>query len=182
RIDDPWRRLQELDDSLPAGVPVTIAASNSSDLFTGPRPTSTRPVTWMPIVSTRAHTRSSPRSTQHAERSTPTQSRALAAAVASVAEEFGPLADTAGWRDRLPSWWRDSLASNSFPIAVAYALAPARTLPAPVLLATAQLLPATVHGSERPRGATPLHWWLWTLAVALFLSERIIAARRSSAP
>lgn len=182
RIDDPWRRVAQLDDSLTAGVPLIVAATSGSDHFAGPRPVVARPVTWIPIVVERPAVRSLVVAPEMpAAHHTPTEARALAAVVASVAEEFGPLKDTAGWEGRLPAWWRDSLTSAAFPVAAARVLAPDRAAPPGVLLASAQVLPRVGTGQHGRRGTTDPHWWIWTLAVVLFTVERLWAARRRGA-
>jgi len=178
RIDDPWRRVAELDDSLPDGLPLIVVASNNSARYAGPRPTVARAVTWIPIAVSRRVRRPASRDSRPASPVTPMQVRALAAAADAVAEEFGPLTDTTGWRERLPGWWRDSLTSASFPVAVARVLAPERTSPASVTLTTAQLLPRVGTTRHRRRGTTDLHWWVWSLALALFGCERIWSAHR----
>lgn len=177
RIDDPWRRLQELDDSLPAGIPVIIAASNSSALYSGPRPTVARSVTWIPLVLTRGPTARIATSSQRPDPSSREAGRALAAAVAAVADEFGALADTIGWQQRLPEWWPDSLATTAFPVRVAQALLPARALPPPVELTASQMAPRAGASTRRPASTAELHWWLWALAAGLFFAERLLARR-----
>ena len=180
RLDDPWRRVQELDDSLPTGVPLIIAASTSSERYHGPRPTVARPVEWHPLQASK---RAAPDlqhaalNTQHATPNTPLERRALAAALAAAAEEFGPLTDSAGWTSRLPEWWRDSLAVPAFPLAVARAVAPARALPRPVLLSATQVTPRQVERPVRSEDVTDLHWWFWAAALLLFLLERRVAGR-----
>jgi hypothetical protein len=177
RLDDPWRRVAELDDSLPDGVRLIVAAANSSDRFEGPRPTVARAITWILV----AVARPMPTPAMHALRSAPPlstiESRALRAAAAAVAEEFGPLRDTTGWQDRLPEWWRDSLATTGFPVAAAHALLPVRSSPAPVPLSTAQLLPRQRPAVRGGPAAMDLHWWLWVFALALFTVERFWAFR-----
>jgi hypothetical protein len=178
RLDDPWRRVAELDDSLPVGVRLIVAASNRSDRFEGPRPTVARAITWIPVTVARplpTPATPSPRSTTPLS---PIESRALRAAAAAVAEEFGALRDTAEWQDRLPQWWRDSLATTGFPVAAARALLPVRSFPAPVPLATAQLLPRRTKNVRGGSAAVDLHWWVWALAVALFAFERLWISRR----
>lgn len=186
RIDEPWRRVAELDDSLPESLPLIVVASNDGARYTGPRPTVARAITWIPIDVTRRVRLPASRDPSLALRAgprpaspvTPMQARALAAAVAAVAEEFGPLRDTTGWQASLPEWWRDSLMSPSFPIAVARVLAPERVGPPNVTLTTAQLLPRVVTTRHGQQGSTDLHWWFWALAVALFAGERLWALQR----
>jgi len=171
RIEDPWRRVQELDDSLPAGKPLLIAANGMSNAFSGPRPVVGRPMAWYPYpIPTRpsAPVRSGPAPT-------PDQATALSAALSAVAESFGPLSDTAHWMDRLPHWWRDSLNVAAFPVAVAHAVAPGKGLPAPVQLSATQLLPRQVTRAPTGEETTDLHWWLWGVVVLLFLGERLWA-------
>ena len=177
RLDDPWQRVQEVDDSLPTGVPLIVAASNSSDLYSGPRPTVTRKVEWIAISGTGRPRQAGSASSERQEALTPLQARALAAALAAAAEQFGPLTDSAGWMGRLPEWWRDSLAVAAFPMAVARAVAPGRATPAPVLLGLAQLLPRQVPRPTRAGDARDLHWWVWGAALILFLLERAVATR-----
>ena len=181
RIDDPWRRVQELDDSLPADVPLIVVASSSSDLYSGPRPTVSRVVTWLPLSIARPNRFEAPPSTRHSAPSTGEAARALAAAVAAVAEEFGPLADTAGWRSRLPYWWADSLGTAAFPTAVARAIAPARALPPSVALSAPQLTPRLEQRLRRPDPTTDLHWWVGGAARMLLLLDRWLAHRRGVA-
>jgi hypothetical protein len=172
-LTDPWRRVQELDDSLPAGIPLVVAATSRSDAYDGPRPTVGRPISWLPIpIDPRA---SSPATSPYTVEITPDQRSALTAALDVVAESFGPLTDTIGWMRRLPVWWRDSLEVAAFPIAVAHAVAPARTRPLPVTLSAAQLAPREIARSGRGTEATDLHWWLWGVLVLLFLAERLWA-------
>lgn len=177
RLDDPWRRIQEVDDSLPTGVPLIIAASASSPLYTGPRPTVSRQVEWVIVDRERMPPRIRPTSHQPPETLSPLEHRALAAALAAAAEEFGPLSDSAGWMARLPEWWRDSLAVPAFPVAVARAVAPAKAALPPVMLSAAQLLPRSVTRPARAGEAFDLHWWVWGAALLLFLLERAVAAR-----
>ena len=177
-LDDPWRRVQEVDDSLPSGIPLIVAASASSDLYTGPRPTVARRIDWIPLGQTRLRPVSGAPSTQHSAPVSPLESKALAAALAAAAEEFGPLTDSAGWMTRLPDWWRDSLTVPAFPLAVARAVAPARTAPAALTLAPGQVLPRRVERPVRSSDARDLHWWFWGPALALFLLERLVAGRR----
>ena len=178
RIDDPWGRVAELDDSLPDAVPLIVVAPNSSDRFSGPRPTVARAITWIPIAVTRPIARTATRDSRPPSPASASESRALTAAAAAVAEEFGSLVDTTGWRERLPDWWRDSLTSASFPVAVARVLAPERSRPASVTLTTVQLLPRVVSSRHGRGGTTDLHWWLWALALVLFTCERVWSARR----
>jgi aerotolerance regulator-like protein len=181
RVDDPWRRLQELDDSLPSGIPLIIAASNSSDRFSGPRPTLSRRVSWIPVTGSGPRAVGMHRDLRPASPVPPPQARALAAAVAATAEEFGPLVDTAGWQTRLPSWWRDSLATTAFPVAVARALAPAKARPSAVRLASTQFTPRFGTRSSGSHDGIDLHWWIWGLATGLFVLERWLARRRGEA-
>ena len=178
RLDDPWRRVQELDDSLPTGIWLLVAASSASDNYRGPRPVVGRSMAWYPHTPTSART-PLPASTH---RPFPDLSRlerrALLAAASSVAEEFGPLTDSAGWMERLPDWWRDSLTVVAFPVAVARAVAPTKTSLPPVALTAGQLLPRQVARRVRAEDATDLHWWVWALALALFGVERFLAFRR----
>lgn len=178
RIDDPWRRLQELDDSLPAGMPVIVAAAVTSDRFAGPRPIVTRSVTWIPVATARAAETRTPHIPRPASRVSALEARALVAAVTAATEEFGPLGDTTEWQSRLPQWWADSIATAAFPAAVARVLFPSRALPPAVAIATGQLTPRLAGSSGGPRPTAELHWWLWALAVALFLAERLLAIRR----
>lgn len=178
-LASPWDAIVRADDSLPPGVDLVVAAPITSDLFEGPRPVVHRDVRW---ITTRAIQHTAPRtqhapSTQNSAPSTLPESRALAAAVGAVAEELGPLTDTMGWQARLPDWWRDSLATPAFPIAVARAIAPARALPLAVELAPAQLQPRMAGAHADQQGARPLHWWLWGLAFFLFVIERLWARR-----
>ena len=178
RVDDPWRRVAELDDSLPAGVPLIVVAANGSDRVAGPRPVVARAVTWIPLATTRPVLRPASGSVLPRPHLSAAESRALLAAVAAVAEEFGPLKDTTGWEQRLPAWWHDSLATAGFPVAVAHALLPVTSLPASVPLATAQLLPRRADAARGNSAGADLHWWVWALAVALFGLERLLARRR----
>ncbi len=178
RIDEPWRRVAELDDSLPESLPLIVVASNDGARYTGPRPTVARAITWIPIAVPRPVVPPTNRIPRTASRVSAVESRALTAAATAVAEEFGPLTDTTGWRERLPEWWRDSLTRPSFPVAVARVLAPERTSPASVTLTTAQLLPRVVTTRHGQQGSTDLHWWFWALAVALFAGERLWALQR----
>ncbi|HVX87456.1 MAG TPA: BatA domain-containing protein [Gemmatimonadales bacterium] len=177
-LDDPWRRVQEVDDSLPAGVPLLVAASPSSDRYAGPRPTVARRVEWITAGSTQRPIRSNPPTTQHPIPDTPLERRALAAAVAAAAEEFGPLNDSAGWIGRLPDWWRDSLAVPAFPLGVARGVAPVRAAPATVTLTAGQVTPRLVVRPVRAADAIDLHWWFWGAALLLFTLERLVAWRR----
>ena len=176
-LDDPWRRVQEVDDSLPTGVPLIVAASASSDRYTGPRPTVSRQVHWIPVLGIDRPRQSGSTSSQPPTALSALESRALTAAVASAAEGFGPLTDSAGWMGRLPDWWRDSLAVPAFPLAVARAVAPSKATPPPVPLATGQLLPRQVSRPGRSGDALDLHWWFWGGALLLFLLERAVATR-----
>jgi hypothetical protein len=178
RLDDPWRRIAELDDSLAGGVRLIVAASTSSDRFDGPRPTVARAISWIPVIVTRPMPATAARGTRSANPLSTIESRALRAAAAAVAEEFGPLRDTTGWRDRLPDWWRDSLATAGFPVAAAHALLPVGSLPAPVPLATAQLLPRPRPAVRGGPAAMDPHWWVWGLVLALFIVERFWALHR----
>lgn len=178
RLDDPWRRLEELDDSLPPGVALIVAASTRSDRYRGPRPGMGREVTWLAIADSGAIVVPSVAAASAPRVTDPLQRRALAAAAAAVAAEFGPLSDTAGWTGRLPEWWRDSLDHPAFAVAAALALEPLRTRPAPVTLATAQLLPARVTTVGTGAGRIDLHWWAWGLALLLFALERWWTMRR----
>ena len=176
-LDDPWRRVQEVDDSLPTGVTLIVAASASSDLYSGPRPTVARRVEWIAAGAPRVRSHPGSPGTQHTAPVTPLEARALAAALDAAAGEYGPLTDSAGWMDRLPHWWRDSIAVAAFPLAVARAVAPGRTtLPATELTAR-QLAPRTVAGPPRARDLIDLHWWFWGAALLLFLLERGVATR-----
>lgn len=177
RLDDPWRRVQEVDDSLPTGVPLIVAASNSSDLYSGPRPTVARRVEWIPVLGASWPQRLGSTNSRQPRALSALESRALAAALAAAAEEFGPLTDSAGWMGRLPEWWRDSLAVAAFPLAVARAVAPVNAAPAPVMLTVGQLLPRQVPRPARAGDALDLHWWVWGAALLLFLLERAVATR-----
>jgi hypothetical protein len=134
-------------------------------------------VEWRQAADRRDRTPAHSPTTQHPTSVTPLERRALAAAVAAAAEEFGPLADSAEWMRRLPTWWRDSLSVAAFPVAVARALAPARTALPPVELSVAQLTPRTVPHAVRAGDAIDLHWWIWVAALLLFLIERAVAVR-----
>jgi hypothetical protein len=173
RLDDPWRRVQELDDSLPAGIPLIVAATSRSSAYHGPRPSVGRPITWRPYPIAAAQPESSipPGPSDLA----PRERAALSAALGAVVESFGPLGDTAGWMKRLPVWWHDSLDVPAFPIAVAHAVAPTKSLPAPVAVTASQLLPREVTQSGRRTESTELHWWLWGILALLFLLERLWA-------
>lgn len=173
RLDDPWRRVQELDDSLPAGVPILVAATSRSAAYHGPRPVVGRQVAWQvyPIETAERGGSSSPAPIEASAK----ERAALSAALGAVAESFGPLSDTTGWTTRLPHWWRDSLEVAAFPIAVAHAVAPGKTVPAPVALTATQLLPREVAGGGRRTETTDLHWWLWGALTLLFLCERLWA-------
>lgn len=177
RLDDPWRRVQEVDDSLPSGVPLIVAASTSSDLYSGPRPTVARKVEWIAVRRVERSRSTAPASSERRGTLNPLESRALATALAAAAEEFGPLSDTAGWMSRLPDWWRDSLAVPAFPVAVARAVAPTRAALPSVMLSAGQLLPRTVTRPARAGESLDLHWWVWGAALLLFLIERAVAAR-----
>ena len=178
RIDDPWRRVAELDDSLPDEVPLIVVATNSSERFRGPRPLVARAVTWIPITVTRPVARPATRDPRPPSPVSASESRALAVAVTVVSEEFGPITDSVGWESRLPAWWQDSLTAAAFPIAVAHALAPAKAFPAPVSLSIAQILPRQRAAVRGRSAAVDLHWWIWALALALFASERLWSLRR----
>ena len=178
RIDDPWHRVQELDDSLPPNIPLLVAASTRSDLYHGPRPVVRRPMAWYPGVRGRpSDVAKDPIDAPRRGWTTP-QRHALAVAVAAISEEFGPITDSVDWESRLPAWWQDSLTAAAFPIAVAHALAPAKAFPAPVSLAIAQILPRQRAAVRGRSAAVDLHWWIWALALALFASERLWSLRR----
>jgi len=177
RLDDPWSRARALDDSLPPGMPLLVAPSPRSDLYAGPRPVAGRQIGWYPNALVGERTPSAPPSTAVSPALASGERRALDAALAVTSEEFGPLDDTIGWTTRLPAWWRDSLNTAAFPLAVARAVAPARALPPSVDLGTAQLRPRqTGLGSQQPQ-ARDLHWWPWSVAILLFLLERLWARR-----
>ena len=176
-LDDPWRRVQEVDDSLPTGVPLIVAASNSSDHYSGPRPTVARRIDWISVGTPPPRRAAKAPSIQHSAPSTPLERRALTAALAAAAEEVGPLTDTAGWMARLPEWWRDSLSVAAFPLAVARAVAPVNAAPPPVMLSVAQLLSRQVARPAKAGDALDLHWWFWGAALLLFVLERTVATR-----
>lgn len=172
-LASPWVAVAHVDDSLPPGIPLTVAATTASDRFNGPRPLVRREVRWIdagapPAPSHRATEVDAPSA---AER------RALAAAVAATAEVLGALHDTVGWEGRLPRWWRDSLGVAAFPAAVAQALLPERALPAPTRLGAAQLAPREIPADADSARSTELHWWVWGLVVLLFLAERLWARK-----
>lgn len=182
RLDDPWRRVQALDDSLPIGVPLLIAASTRSDLYQGPRPIVGRRMTWYPHDPTRDRPPAPRDGAPAAAALTPSERRALTAAVGASRELFGPLTDSAGWMGRLPLWWRDSIAVAAFPVAVARAVAPVGTSPMPVMLTAGQVTPRRGVRTTLPEHPLGLHWWLWGAVLLLFLAERGWVARRGSRP
>lgn len=178
-LSSPWDAIVRTDDSLPPGVDLIVAAPTTSDRFDGPRPGVSRSVHW---ITTRDHQHPAPGTphapgAQNAAPGTPSEARALSNAVAAVATELGALSDTAGWQRRLPAWWRDSLESPAFPIAVARAITPARALPRPVELSAGQILPRTAKGITSGHGARSLHRWLWVAALILLVLERLWARR-----
>ncbi|HTK55630.1 MAG TPA: hypothetical protein VL295_02320, partial [Gemmatimonadales bacterium] len=153
-----------------------VAASGRSDLYRGPRPVASRLVALYPNSARREPPPSAPEGAELTGL-TAVERKALAAAVAAATELFGPLTDSAGWTRRLPTWWRDSIATPAFPVAVARAIAPAKASIAPSMLAEWQLRPRIDRGRARPDAVVDLHWWFWGAALLLFLLERAVATR-----
>ena len=169
----PWDLVAQVDDSLAPGIPLTVVATRSSDRYSGPRPLVRRKVTWIDADTVKRASATPTAVHPHS----PAERRALDAAVAAAVDLLGAPRDTAGWEGSLPEWWRDSLLTPAFPVAVARALFPTRGVPLPSTLGIEQVTPAALGGREGGSKLSDLHWWVWGLAALLFLVERLWARR-----